>query len=70
MQIGAYLIVSMYVLFLQLSIHGNWLPYFLTYCYLIHTSFLIYKYDGSLASASQAMVAADRFAIQINRTSH
>lgn len=33
MQIGACLLVTMYVLFLQLLIHGNWLSYCLTYCY-------------------------------------
>lgn len=79
MQIGAYLLVSMYVPFLQLPIHGKWLSYFLTYFYLncvlhkklfIHTNLLMYRYDGSLPSASQAMVAADQFAIQFNRRSH
>ncbi|XP_066364287.1 uncharacterized protein [Miscanthus floridulus] len=31
---------------------------------------LVSMYDGSLASASQAMVAADQFAIQFNQRSH
>ncbi|KAK8456855.1 hypothetical protein SEVIR_3G086100v4 [Setaria viridis] len=31
---------------------------------------LICMYDGSLASASQAMVAADQFAMQFNRRTH
>lgn len=38
--------------------------------YLIHIGILMYRYDGSLGSASQAMVAVDQFTWHFNQRTH
>lgn len=81
MEIGAYLLVCMYVSHcstfdLQNSkyqVSFNYLHYtneFLPKIYFTGIAILMHRYDGSLGSASQAMVAVDQFAWHFNRRTH